>query len=87
MSAEWTPIEMELVHHDHLLRVHRTRSPQRFAWFVVPLDEATKHAYWMTELGKGASKAIAKGYSSSFDKAQKDAIAMAEAIVKSGGNR
>ena len=83
----WEPIEMEMVRGSHLLRVRRTQSSHRFSWFIVPLSEVKKMPRWYGELGKGASRAIARGFSSSFEKAQADALAMADAIVKSEGRR
>lgn len=83
---DWEPIETEAHYKGFLLRVGRTRSPLRFSWFVVSEDEVKKAPYWFlaTESGspgKGASKATARGYSSSFEKAKRDAEAMVEAIL------
>jgi len=87
--TEWEPIEAEKVHGDFLLRVSRTHSPHRVRWCVIPLVEVKKFGpRWLyggtagMGVAKGASMAEAKGYSASFEKAQADAEAMADAIVK-----
>jgi hypothetical protein len=81
-APTWEPIESECVYGEFLLRVSRTHSPSRVRWCVVPLVEVKKRPRWFT-VGKGASLAEAKGYSATFERAQTDAIAMANAIVKS----
>jgi hypothetical protein len=86
VTTDWEPIEVERVYGDYLLRVCRTFSPNRFRWFAVPIVEVKKGSRWFyggDMPGKGASRAVAKGYSSSFENAQRDAIAMVEAIMKS----
>jgi hypothetical protein len=93
VGRQWEPIETELVHGEFLLRVSRTYSPTRVRWCVIPLVAIKKYGpRWLyggtpgAGVGKGAFVAEAKGYSSSFEKAQKDAIAMAEAMVKTMKN-
>lgn len=83
MSAPtWEPIESELAYGEFLLRVRRTSSPHRVHWCVIPLVEIKRRPRWFG-VGKGASLSEAKGHSTTFENAQKDAIAMADAIVKS----
>ena len=76
MTAVWEPIEMELVHGEFLLRVSRTYSPHRVRWCVIPMTAVKKRGRdWLSPAtsgvpGKGASLAEAKGYSSTFEKAE-----------------
>lgn len=83
MSNLWAQIEVELVYWGFLLRVSRTRSPNRYRWIVMPIREVKKRPMWFSEHGKGASVAEAKGYSLTLESAKADAVAMADAIEKS----
>jgi hypothetical protein len=65
----------EAEHLGFLLRVQATASPRRWRWFVTEQNMTTKAPF-----NSSLHKASAHGLSSSFKRAQIDAVAMAEAM-------
>ena len=79
----WSPTHLECTYKTLLLRVASTDSPLRWKWFVAERSKVLREPrWWNASRGKGASAALAFGYSSSREKACEDAIAMAKAILK-----
>jgi hypothetical protein len=75
VSVEWKYMIAEAEYRGFLLRVQSTASPRRWRWFVTEQDMITKAPF-----NSSLHKAAAHGLSSSFEKAQIDAVAMVEAM-------
>jgi hypothetical protein len=73
----WRHQISEAEHLGYLLRVQATASPLRFRWFVTKQDCLTKAPF-----NSKLDKASAHGFSSSFERAQIDAVAMADVMHK-----
>jgi hypothetical protein len=78
----WEATALECVYKTLFLRVYATRSSYRWAWTVSRHEKVRKAPSWWGEGVKGYSQAEAAGYSGSRETAQKDALAMAESILK-----
>ena len=76
-NVVWRHQISEAEHLGYLLRVQATASPLRFRWLVTKQDCVTKAPF-----NSNMDKASAHGFSSSFARAQLDAIAMADAMHK-----
>jgi hypothetical protein len=80
--SHWEASSLECVYKTLFLRVYATRSSYRWAWTVSRHEKVRKAPAWWGEGVKGYSEAEAAGYSRSRGAAQKDALAMAESILK-----
>jgi|SRR5579864_17447 len=84
-DPEWEPTQLECSYGKLFLRVQvaNIKRARSWRWFVIELEKVTKSPYWFApKLGKGSSQAIAAGYSSTREKACRDAVLMADAILK-----
>jgi len=77
-GVEWQYMVAEAVHLGCLLRVQPTTSPRRYRWYVTDHARVLKPAFKNTQ-----ANAEATGFSATFEDAQRDAVAMAEALHKS----
>jgi hypothetical protein len=80
MNIVWHHELSEAEHLGFLLRVQSTASPRRWRWYVTTQAEVKKpyNSKYMA--------AKATGFSATFEDAQRDAVAMAEAMHKDKGS-
>lgn len=76
-EVAWHYMLAEALYRGFLLRVNSTASPRRFHWYVTDEDRVKKGPPDSRQ-----QKSDANGFSSTFEKAQKDAKDMADAIIK-----